>query len=174
MPTLVPMPTPPRIERGTQPTIGERIRAAATSFLIWACFVLPGVVWLRHDPVELTYRETANVESTSDLWLGFIDAEYALPALFNAAPSLVVDYGLVRDATSETVEEAHEAVLEAEATGIDLLDALAGLRWQEDLLTLRPRLPAAGRLDYKLDPSFGFENKELKLRGLMIRVWVDF
>jgi len=168
------MPTPLCIDSRTQSVMGRRGRAVLSGFLIWVCFVLPGVLWLNHEPVVET-RESPKLELQSDLWLSFIDVDYAAARLFQEAESFDIHYELMRDPTIQTAEDVHdEAVWEAQPGSTGSLGDMIELRWQEELLIPRPRLHAAGRLDYKLSPSFDFENKALKLRGLTIRVWVDF
>jgi hypothetical protein len=133
---------------------------------VFACLVLPGVFWLRHDQgVAATVRATA-------AWLDFFDPEYALLP-FISAPPLDVQMGLLSDRPVAAVEgDPLEWLVQrggqwAAAEGDQML-------WLKNYGIPPQRLLDNGLLHYKVTPSFDFEKRELQLRGVTIKLWINF
>jgi hypothetical protein len=148
-------------------------RTVLVGLVIFACLVAPGIFLLRHAPRVLKNHEPTPA-APADVWLDFVDADYAPQRLFAAAPALCLHYGATRLPFIETPEEAYQAQLDTEKIGTDSAEEITALRWQEELLRPRPLTPNKGKLKYKLSPSFSFDNNELKLSGMTLRVWFDF
>ena len=146
------------------------VHAHINRTLAWAIPVATVVLLL---PVLLMQPESKNTLSP-DAWLEFASPQSSQIHFEDATP-LEIHFGLVRplqddDWTEETASQDDKPAYHAPRVSIYTI-----LRWYDPSSTPPRRLPPlAGSLQYKIDPSFGFDNRELQLDGMMIRVWFDF
>ena len=160
------MPKPPEFTPRQPPVMDGWVGTAWVGLLVFACLVMPGVLWLPHE------KQQAPVESQAAGWLEFQGAEEAVP-LFVAAPPLEVRVALGL-AWPVATEEADSFSLAVGQGGRWLPSDVDPLRWLEGQIPAGGRATDSGRLHYHLVPSFGFENRELQLRGLTLRLWFNF
>ncbi|MCS6243233.1 MAG: hypothetical protein H2172_05150 [Opitutus sp.] len=144
------------------------LRSALVGLFILVCLVLPRLIW--QPQVQTVEPEVLAL----DAWLEFFDPEFAV-LQFDAAPPLDVRLGLVRPWPDE-----------AEAD-VDVQLALWGTRvwswlpaevergyWMEGRFSPAWRKTDAEQFNYKVTPSFNFEQKGLRPSGVVIRLWINF
>jgi hypothetical protein len=195
------MPTPqPKSNAeisGASPISGNGIRSGLIGVFILACLVLPGVIWRHHEQPLAPITPTTTVseavseavshvvseavshvssevvsEVVSEAWLEFIDPLFDT-VTFIAAHPLDVHLGIVRVESDEAEEVVQVDPLDQREWWLHS-PAVDRLLLLEDQLTPSRRSIYNGQLNYKVTPSFNFENRELQLRGLMIRLWIHF
>ena len=162
------MPTTSEFIPAKPPVMAGWVGSVWVGLLIFTCLVLPGVLWLPHEgrptPVE--------PEPPAERWLEFMGTEAESP-LFVAAPPLELRVALGL-AWPVELEEAGTFSLAVGQGGRWLPSADDPLRWLEGQFPSRQLPVTNGQLHYHLVPSFSFENRELQLRGLTLRLWFNF
>jgi len=144
------------------------LRSALVGLFIFACLVSPGLIWLNPD------QGRKSVIRPADAWLDFLPPEFAILD-FEAAHSLDVHLGLVLPWPDEADAD------------VDVQLALWGTRvwswlpaevergyWMEGRFTPARRITDAEQFNYKVTPSFNFEQQGLKPSGVVIRLWINF
>ena len=166
------MPDPLLNVKGTVSCAAAQLWSGLPSGLvglfILTCLVLPGLI-CRHPE-----QEVKSVIRATDAWLDFSTIEFAILE-FAAAPSLDVRLGLARSWPNE-----------AEADD-DVQLALWGTRvwswlpaevergfWMEGRFSPAWRKTDAGQFNFKVTPSFNFEQQGFKPSGLVFRLWLNF
>ncbi len=110
----------------------------------------------------------------TDAWLEFAGPESSVIA-FNEAPPPVVRLELSLPWPLEEVEnDALVQALDATPAEPNLVPAYRHFHRFEPLVLPLKSFTTPRHIQYKLDPSFGFDNRQLQLNGMMIRVWIDF
>ena len=142
------------------------LRSGLVGLFILACLVLPRLIWPPH-----VQKEEPAVRA-ADAWLEFFDSEFAVLE-FESAPPLDVRLGLVRHWPNDAEADVQLALLEKRAWSWlpAEVDRLYGL---EGLLYPARRVTDAGQFNYRVTPSFNFEQQGLKPSGVVIRLWINF
>lgn len=192
---IMPTPQPKSNAKisGASPLPGNGIRSGLIGVFILACLALPGVIWRHHEqplaPITPTITVSEAVseavsqvvsqavpevvsEVVSEAWLEFLDPLFETVP-FTAAHSLDVHLGIVRVGSEEADEVVQVDPFEQREWWLHS-PAVDRLLLLEDQLTPARRSIYSGQLNYKVTPSFNFENRELQLRGLVIRLWIHF
>lgn len=153
------------------PSSVSRELGQADRTLVWALTVACVVLIL---PILFLEDARSTRSAKDDAWLEFAGPEY-LVIQFNEAPVLSIPLGLTR---AWSPEQDDLATLSADAKPDEPapppLPAYFPFRWLDDQT---PPLRSAidpRRFQYKLDPSFSFENRDLRVNGMMFRMHVEF
>ncbi len=142
------------------------LRSGLVGLFILVCLLLPRLLWMPlEQPGEYKHR-------AADAWLDFFDPEVAILE-FEAAPPLDVGLGLVRRWPNDAEAVVQLALLEKRARPWlpEEVDRLYGL---EDQISPARRVTDAGQFNYRVTPSFNFEQQGLKPSGVVIRLWINF
>lgn len=116
----------------------------------------------------------AATEVKREAWLGFTDTE-ASAMVFNTAPALVVHLELSHPWSIDEPEDEEDTLpIDAESDGPWRMQAYEPLRWLDGHAPPLRSLVDPRRIQYKLDPAFGFENRALRIKGMMIRLRIEF
>jgi hypothetical protein len=106
----------------------------------------------------------------SEAWLTFADSGF-LSFYFEEAPSFEINLDPVRSWPADEPNDA--ASPEDDTPAYHRRPSI--YHWSRRYDDASRRSPSGnGSMQYKIDPSFGFDNRDLKLDGMMIRVWFDF
>ena len=144
------------------------VRSALVGLFILACLVLPRLIWLPHVQMEEPAVRAA------DAWLDFFDPEFAVLG-FAAAPPLDVRLGLVRPWPDEAEADVDVQLALWETWVWSWLPAeVERGYWMEGRFSPVWRATDAGQFNYKVTPSFNFEQKGLRPSGVVIRPWINF
>lgn len=166
------MPDPLLNVKGTvscaaaQPWSG--LRSGLVGLFIFTCLVLPRLIW----PPQVQTLEPEVL--VTDAWLEFLAPEFAILE-FKAAPSLDVRLGLVHSWPNEA--EANDDVqLAVWGTWVStwLPAEVERGYWMDGRFSPAWRKPDVGQFNYKVTPSFNFEQQGLKPSGVVIRLWINF
>lgn len=112
--------------------------------------------------------ETPPATTTAEAWLDS-DGAGLVPIQFVAAPSLMVDPSPVSAWPSDDEETSTDDTMV-----YHLGKHHNALRWLDGRAP-PPRSPAGpNHLQYKLDPQFEFQNRDLRVNGMMIRLRIEF
>jgi len=143
------------------------LRSGLVGLFIFACLVLPGLIW-RHSA-----QETKSVIWATDSWLEFFPPEFAILA-FAPAPSLDLHLGLV-DPWPDEAEAGTVPMAFGDAQAWSWLPAeVERGYWMEGRFSPAWRTTDVGQFNYKVTPSFNFQQQGLKPSGVVIRLWINF
>jgi len=144
------------------------LRSGLVGLFILTCLVLPRLIWLPQA------QKLEPLVQVSDAWLNFFDPAFEILE-FVAEPSLDVRLGLVGSWPNEA--EADDDVQIA-------LWGTRGWSWQpaeeEPGYWMEGRFSPAwsktypGKFNYKVTPSFNFDQQGLRLSGVVIKLWINF
>ena len=151
-------PNRPSARSGTYPANGH-----ARGTLVWA-LTLAAVLLL----VPILLLEP-RAPVASDAWMEFIKPDFT-PIRFENAPKVVINRELVGSSPAEQDEDAFETNI----TPLKPKPAYDALRWLD---SVRPPLrtrASSNLIRYKLDPSFGFDNRLPHLDGMMLHMQIEF
>jgi len=148
------------------------VRGSVNRTLVWA-FTLACVVVLLPVLLVDTVRKPPAHAATETAWLEFVSPEFAT-IVFNEAPDPEISFGLIRPASS--ADEAGNSTFSTDEEPSEPSPPPVGdpLRWLDGRVPPLRSPVGPNHLQYKLDPDFGFENRNLRLNGMMIRLWVEF
>ena len=108
----------------------------------------------------------------TDAWLDFFDPKFAILE-FEEAPSLDVRLGLVRPWPNEADADGQLALWDTLVWAWLPAEVDRGY-WMEGRFSPARRTTDAGQFNYKVTPSFNFEQQGLKPSGVVIRLWINF
>jgi hypothetical protein len=150
----------------SQPWSG--LRSGLVGLFIFTCLVLPRLIW----PPQVQTLEPEVL--VTDAWLEFFDPEFEILE-FEAAPSLEVRLGLIRPWPDEA-EADDDVQLTVWGTRVWpwLPASVERGYWMDGRFSPTLRSTPAEQFNYKVTPSFNFEQKGLRPSGVVIRLWINF
>jgi hypothetical protein len=150
----------------SQPWIG--LRSGLVGLFIFTCLVLPRLIW----PPQVQTLEPEVL--VTDAWLEFFDLEFEILE-FEAAPSLDVRLGLIRPWPDEAGADV-DVQLTVWGTRVWpwLPASVERGYWMVGRFSPTLRSTPAEQFNYKVTPSFNFEQKGLRPSGVVIRLWINF
>jgi len=151
-------PTRPSVRSGAYPANGH-----ARGTLVWA-LTLAAVLLL----IPILFLEP-RAPVAPDAWMTFETPDFT-PIRFENAPEVVINRELVGSWPTERDEDAFET----KVIPLKPKPAYDALRWLESRQPPLRIRANSNPIRYKLDPSFGFDNRLLHLDGMMLHMQIEF
>lgn len=144
------------------------LRCTLVGLLILTTLALPRLIW----PPQVQTVEP--VVLATDAWLEFFDPEFAVLE-FESVPPLDVRLGLIRPWPDEAGADVDVQLASWDTRGWPWLPASVERGyWMVGRFSPTLRSTPAEQFNYKVTPSFNFEQQGLKPSGVVIRLWINF